>query len=330
MANPATSDRRTVGTSTPPTIVQNSDSLRLPGGLWNMIYALVLTAPGRTIHHVSEGYLDYHAKSAVITQLKGICKELYEETKSLRLKFNPEVMFSSHCEDPVPATERFLGFFAALFAEQRELVREVELFSGDETCNAINMTCCAINGDKQLLLHLGDVCWYNAHINIKYGLTCFNHKTSRTAFHIAFNGLVKNALLRYNYIVDAMEIDSPARYSTSMLREYLSGRDELDVLFPEREVARLAVPNLRFFPIADILSDADDRIFKDFGFFYDENGRDMMTAWEHSANKWLSKGFEWRGVQYSSNSGDGPFFCRLGDVVLKNIMYASIRAKTES
>ncbi|KAH3969411.1 hypothetical protein HBI25_164670 [Parastagonospora nodorum] len=263
-----------------------------------MIYALVLTAPGRTIHHVSEGYLDYHAKSA------GICKELYEETKSLRLKFNTEVMFSSHCEDPVPATERFLGFFAALFAEQRELVREVELFSGDETCNAINMTCCAINGDKQLLLHLGDVCWYNAHINIKYGLTCFNHKTSRTAFHIAFNGLVKNALLRYNYIVDAMEIDSPARYSTSMLREYLSGRDELDVLFPE--------------------------IFKDFGFFYDENGRDMMTAWEHSANKWLSKGFEWRGVQYSSNSGDGPFFCRLGDVVLKNIMYASIRAKTES
>ncbi|KAH4944441.1 hypothetical protein HBI11_034470 [Parastagonospora nodorum] len=282
-----------------------------------MIYALVLTAPGRTIHHVSEGYLDYHAKSAVITQvddnlendseltpknsflsyeLKGVCKELYEETKSLRLKFNPEVMFSSHCEDPVPATERFLGFFAALFAEQRELVREVELFSGDETCNAINMTCCAINGDKQLLLHLGDVCWYNAHINIKYGLTCFNHKTSRTAFHIAFNGLVKNALLRYNYIVDAMEIDSPARYSTSMLREYLSGRDELD----------------------------------DFGFFYDENGRDMMTAWEHSANKWLSKGFEWRGVQYSSNSGDGPFFCRLGDVVLKNIMYASIRAKTES
>ncbi|KAH5666644.1 hypothetical protein HBI40_014540 [Parastagonospora nodorum] len=255
-----------------------------------MIYALVLTAPGRTIHHVSEGYLDYHAKSA------GICKELYEETKSLRLKFNTEVMFSSHCEDPVPATERFLGFFAALFAEQRELVREVELFSGDETCNAINMTCCAINGDKQLLLHLGDVCWYNAHINIKYGLTCFNHKTSRTAFHIAFNGLVKNALLRYNYIVDAMEIDSPARYSTSMLREYLSGRDELD----------------------------------DFGFFYDENGRDMMTAWEHSANKWLSKGFEWRGVQYSSNSGDGPFFCRLGDVVLKNIMYASIRAKTES
>jgi hypothetical protein len=88
MANPATSDPRTVGTSRPPKIVQNSDVLRLPGGLWNMIYALVLTAPGRTIHHVSEGYLDYHAKSTVIPQAnnnlendselktKGVCKEL--------------------------------------------------------------------------------------------------------------------------------------------------------------------------------------------------------------------------------------------------------------
>jgi hypothetical protein len=78
-----------------------------------MIYALVLKAPGRTIHHVSEGYLDYHAKSTVIPQAnndlendselktKGVCKELYEETKSLCLKFKLKVMFSSHCEDPV-------------------------------------------------------------------------------------------------------------------------------------------------------------------------------------------------------------------------------------
>jgi hypothetical protein len=122
-------------------------------------------------------------------------------------------------------------------------------------------------------------------------LTCFNRKTSRTAFHIAFNWFMKNALFRRNYIVDAVGIDSPARHSTSMPREYLSASDELDVLFPEREVARLAVPSLCFFPMADILSAADDMMLKDFGFFYDENGRDMTTAWEHLTNTWLSEGF---------------------------------------
>jgi hypothetical protein len=277
-----------------------------------MIYALVLTAPGRTIHHVSEGYLEYHAKNTVTSQangnldndselapqnsillhdLKGVCKELYEETKSLRLKFNPKIMFSSHSEDQVPATELFLGFFATLSAEQRQLVREVELCSGVDACDDINITCCVVDDGKQLLFHLADVCRYNPHINVKYRLTCFNRMTSPTAYHIIYTGVMKNVLLRRNCIGDALGGAPVGHDFPTTLRGYLSGRTDQDVPLREREVARLAVPNLRFFPMADILYDAYDLLFTDFGSFYDENGRDLMPSWEQWANKWLSEGF---------------------------------------
>lgn len=80
MANPTTADPSTLAILLPPTIVHDSNFLRPPGEIRNMIYALVLTAPGRTIHHVSEGYLEYHAKSTVVPQANG------------SLENNPELM----------------------------------------------------------------------------------------------------------------------------------------------------------------------------------------------------------------------------------------------
>jgi len=274
-----------------------------------MIYALVLTAPGRTLHHVSEGYLEYHAKSAVAPQangnldndselapqnsilsheLKGVCKELYEETKSLRLKFNPKVMFSSHSEDQVPSTERFLRFFATLPAEQRQLVHEVELCSGIDPRRAQYFT---VDDGNQLLLHLADVCRYNPHINVKYRLTCFNRKNSSTAARMAYNGGRKRLSLRCECIVETMGLDPTGRLFVLMESEYLAAIDEHDVPLPERDLPRLDIPNLRFYPMSDILSDADDMMFKNFGVFFGENGRDMMPFWEQLVHKWLSEGF---------------------------------------
>lgn len=217
-----------------------------------------------------------------------MCKELYEENKSLRLKFNPKVMFSSHSEDQVSATERFLRFFAALPAEQRKLVQDVELCSG---IDPHHMQCFTVDDGKQLLLHLADVCRYNPNINVKYKLTCFNRKTSSTAARMAFNGGMKRLNLRYECIVETMGLDPIGRIFILMESEYLAAIDKQDVPLLDRELPRLDVPNLRFYPMSNILSDADNTMFKNFGIFYYEKGRDMMPFWEQLVHKWLSEGF---------------------------------------
>lgn len=248
---------------------QTSPLLRLPAEIRNIIYCTVLTKPSNTLEHTNSERRPWN-------EFQYVYRQLHHETKSLHLTLNSKIKLVSSFDEPVSATELFLMFFAALPPDSRALVREVELYSGIgmpplEMSLRMRGHLTPMVDLKWRLPLLADVCRRWPHITVKYRLTNFNRTISSVqgvmnGNTIAYVGTRYSLLLRRDNYEDMWHPMWHRRSAATSLALFVRGwaeNEDLGGALSDGGFSRLQVPNLRFFPMDDILSDIDTLL----GFF---------------------------------------------------------------
>jgi hypothetical protein len=305
----------TSGASPPPTATDNvSHFLRLHGELRNQIYAIALTFPDQTIQyvtrivfkpssHVEFGIANTPQTLSVTTQesiiggpaqnqLQYVCKELYQETHWLELKFNPTLIFRSEGMD-VSATEQLLHLFAMVPAEKRIWIRTVDVYSGTksdhEARDRKNNASRLFLDSNYTLRSLADLCRYNPPVTVKYRLILFDGESVRfkedrvklfvyIATGTQYLGAIRRHIRRELWPRGLQHFF--ARYvAPSIKRTRLTSRD----------VAHIDVPNLRFFPMHITLTEG---LFAERRQYFQDAPKTMsiVPLWQQTLRGWLTEG----------------------------------------